>query len=89
VPIVPKWFCWYSIWVAFVFFTELIMPFFKAGIFAWDGLVNYWVGFFAWFFWIIGQSYYAFAAISRLELEAKAPRAAAAPFGAAGIQPAA
>jgi hypothetical protein len=89
VPIVPKWFCWYTIWVAFVFFTELIMPFFKTGIFAWDGLVNYWVGFFAWFFWIIGQSYYAFAAISRLELEAKAPRAAAAPFGAAGIQPAA
>jgi hypothetical protein len=89
VPLVPKWFCWYSIWVAFVFFTELIMPYFKTGIFAWDGLVNYWVGFFAWFLWIIGQSYYTFTAISCLELEAKTPRSAAAPFGAAGIQPAA
>jgi hypothetical protein len=69
-PLVPKWFCWYTIWVAFVFFTELLMPYFKTGIFAWDGLVNYWVGFFAWFLWIIGQSYYTLASISRLEREA-------------------
>jgi uncharacterized protein with GYD domain len=75
-PLVPKWFCWYSIWVAFVFFTELIMPFFKRGLFAWDGLINYWVGFFAWFFWIIGQSYYTLTAISRLERECYADRAA-------------
>src|SRR5262249_30089919 len=37
VPMVPKWFCWYAIWVAFIFFAELVMPFLKTGPFAWDG----------------------------------------------------
>jgi hypothetical protein len=45
------------------------MPYFKVGIFSFDGLVNYWVGFFAWFIWIIGQSRYTLVAISRLEQE--------------------
>jgi len=89
VPLVPKWFCWYAIWVAFIFFTELIMPYFKTGLFAWDGLVNYWVGFLAWFVWIIGQSYYTFAAISRLEQESSTDQVFAGRHGTSAVLPAA
>ena len=82
-PIVPKWWCWYTIWVAFIFFTELVMPYFKVGIFSFDGLVNYWVGFFAWFIWIIGQSRYTFVSISRLEQEEAAETGGARRIGRA------
>lgn len=71
VPLVPKWLAWYGIWVGFSFIAEVFMPFFTSGLFARQGVLNFWIEFFLWFFWIVGLSYYIFVAIGRLEAEAR------------------
>lgn len=71
VPLVPKWLAWYGIWVGFSFIAEILMPFFMDGLFARHGVLNFWIEFFLWFFWIVGLSYYIFVAIGRLEAEAQ------------------
>lgn len=71
VPLVPKWLCWYGIWVAFSFIAECLMPFFMSGLFARQGMLNFWIEFFVWFFWIVGLSTYLLLAIGRLEAEAR------------------
>ena len=70
VPLFPKWMAWYGMWVGFSFVAELLMPFFKTGIFERSGTVNFWIEFFLWFFWIVGLTTYMLAAIRRLEAEA-------------------
>ena len=45
VPLIPKWVCWYSIWVGFMFTAECLMPFFKDGAFARQGTLNFWIEF--------------------------------------------
>lgn len=82
VPLVPKWFAWYGIWVGFSFIAEVFMPFFRDGIFARHGMLNFWIEFFLWFFWIVGMTYFVFGALTRLEAEARgetAPAASGAP----------
>ena len=70
-PLIPKWLAWYGIWVGFSFVAELLMPFFKSGIFARSGTLNFWIEFTVWFFWIVGLTTYMFSAIKRLEAEAR------------------
>lgn len=69
VTIFPKWLGWYNIWTCFIFLTLIIMPYFRVGLWAWDGWMNFWVAFFAWFIWIVAQSYFVFRAIARFEQE--------------------
>jgi hypothetical protein len=71
-PLVPKLLAWYGIWVGFAFAAECLMPFFKAGAFARNGLLNFWVEFPIWFLWAPTLTYYILKAISRLEQEAEA-----------------
>ena len=85
VPLVPKWLAWYGIWVGFSFVAELLMPFFKSGIFARSGTLNFWIEFFIWFFWIVFVTTYLFSAIKRLEAEARGETAAAHSPTAAGV----
>ena len=82
VPLVPKWLCWYGIWVGFSFVAECLMPFFQSGLFARQGMLNFWIEFFIWFFWIVGLSTYLLRAIGRLEVEALGQAAAHAQGGA-------
>ncbi|PKO89841.1 MAG: hypothetical protein CVU18_02805 [Betaproteobacteria bacterium HGW-Betaproteobacteria-12] len=71
-PLIPKWLCWYSIWGGFMFIAEDIMPFFKHGVFARNGLLNFWVEYSIYFFYMLFVTYYLFKAIARLEQEYKA-----------------
>jgi hypothetical protein len=85
VPLVPKWFAWYGIWVGFSFIAEVFMPFFTSGIFARHGMLNFWIEFFLWFFWIVGMTYYTLGAISRLEAEARGETVSAGARGTPGM----
>jgi hypothetical protein len=49
---------------------ELFLPYFKTGPFARQGLVNFWIEFFLWFFWIVFVTVGILKAIRRLEAEA-------------------
>lgn len=39
----PRWVGYYNFWVAFCFLPACILPFFKTGPFAWDGLLSFWL----------------------------------------------
>ena len=69
VPLVPKWLAWYGIWVGFMFAAECLMPYFKSGAFARNGILNYWIEFAIWVFWIPILTGFILRAISRIEQE--------------------
>lgn len=68
-PLFPRWMCWYTIWAGLSFLFELLMPFFKSGLFARQGWLNFWIEFLVWFLYILLTTYYVFKAIPRLEQE--------------------
>ena len=68
-PLMPKWVSWYSIWVGAMFVIEVLMPYFKGGLFARNGWLNFWIEFLIWFFFIVIVTLYVFKAIGRLERE--------------------
>jgi hypothetical protein len=74
-PLMPKWACWYSIWVGFMFVAECLMPFFKSGPFARQGILNYWIEFSIFFAYAPIVTWYIVKAIPRLEQEAADARA--------------
>lgn len=76
-PLFPRWACWYSIWAGISFLFELLMPFFKSGLFARQGWLNFWVEFLVWFAYIVVITYYVFKAVPRLERERSAALAKA------------
>jgi hypothetical protein len=65
----PRWACWFSIWAGISFLFELLMPFFKTGLFARQGWLNFWVEFLVWFIYIVIISFYTWKAIGRLKEE--------------------
>jgi hypothetical protein len=69
-PLFPRWLSWMGIWVGVSFALELFLPYFKAGAFARQGVVNFWIEFFLWFFWIVFVTVGILRAISKLEAEA-------------------
>ncbi len=70
-PLIPKWFAWYGIWVGFMFVAECLMPFFKSGAFARQGVLNFWIEFMIWFVWVPTLSFFALRAINRIERESR------------------
>ena len=68
-PLFPKWLSWFSIWVGLMFILEMMMPFFKGGAFARNGILNYWIEFSIFFLFMALVSYYVLRAIGLLERE--------------------
>lgn len=68
-PLFPRWVCWYSIWAGLSFLFELLMPFFKTGLFARQGWLNFWVEFLVWFAYILLITFFVMKAIPRLKAE--------------------
>jgi hypothetical protein len=68
-PLIPKWLSWYGIWVGFMFVVECIMPYFRNGPFARSGVFNFWIEFAIWGIWVPTLTFYALAAIKRIEQE--------------------
>jgi hypothetical protein len=51
-PIWPRWLAYYNLWSAFIFAAGGLVVLFKTGVFAWNGLLAFWlvaVFFGAWF----------------------------------------
>jgi hypothetical protein len=42
-PVLPRWAGYANLWIAILFVPELLIYFFKHGIFAWDGIVGFWI----------------------------------------------
>jgi hypothetical protein len=69
VPLIPKWICWWAIWVGFMFVAECLMPYFRSGAFARNGILNFWVEFMIWVAWVPVMTMYVLRGINRVEAE--------------------
>ncbi|HWJ82443.1 MAG TPA: hypothetical protein VNS55_09425 [Nocardioides sp.] len=42
-PVFPRWVGWYSLWVGFLLLPASLIVFFNSGVFAWTGIVGFWL----------------------------------------------
>lgn len=50
-PLLPRWACYFTLWVAFVGIGGGFSTFFKSGPFAWNGLIGFWLPVAFFVFW--------------------------------------
>lgn len=75
--LVPNWVSWWGFVTVASFFPVSLIPFFKTGPFAFQGMFNFWIAFPTWYIWIVAMSFYIIKAVSRIEKEDKQAEAAA------------
>ncbi len=51
--IYPRWLGYWNLWLAMGFVPGVMLPFFKAGPFAWNGLFGFWTVVTAFFLWLM------------------------------------
>ncbi|MFL6109355.1 MAG: hypothetical protein ACJ72L_20525 [Marmoricola sp.] len=68
-PLIPHWVAWVSFLTAASYLPLVLMPFFRTGPFAWQGLISFWVVFVMFFVLIAVVTPYAWKALRRLEAE--------------------
>ncbi len=71
-PMLPKWLCWFNIWLAFAFLPDIMIPYFKRGPFAWDGFIAFTLPMGLFFVWFIVMIRPLIAVIRRTDEEADA-----------------
>ena len=69
-PIFPRWFAFFQFWVAVMYVGATLLPFFKSGPFAWNGLFAFWLPAAVFFPWFCVTAAMVLKAINRQELEA-------------------
>lgn len=70
--LLPRWFGYFSFWVAFTFFSVYLMPSLRTGPFAWHGLITLYIALGAFFVWVILVVPIALRAITTVEREQRA-----------------
>jgi len=67
--LVPSWVSWWGFVTVASFFPVSLIPFFKTGPFAFNGLFNFWVASPTWYVWIVSMSFFIIKAVRRIEIE--------------------
>lgn len=49
----PRWLGYANLWIAVGFLPGVLLPFFKSGPFAWNGVIGFWLVAFLFFGWIV------------------------------------
>lgn len=68
-PLLPRWFGYFSFWVAFTFVSVFFMPSFMTGPLSWQGLITLYVALGLFFVWIAAVIPIALRAITTIERE--------------------
>jgi hypothetical protein len=69
-PIFPRWVAFFNIWVAIGFLPGSLLPFFKRGPLAWNGILVFWLAGSVFFLWFVVMTVMLLKAINRQEQEA-------------------
>ncbi|MFE2996921.1 hypothetical protein ACFXG4_18135 [Nocardia sp. NPDC059246] len=69
--IFPKWVAWYNVWVGSLLLPASLIIFFKTGVFAWTGIIGFWIPAAAFGIWYLVMTWVVIRAI---ENEAAAER---------------
>jgi hypothetical protein len=68
-PVYPRWMAYFNIFVGLSFVPDQFIPYFKTSVFAWNGLVPYWIPFVIYGIWIVVTLTMTVKAIKREEAE--------------------
>lgn len=71
-PVFPRWLAFFNIWVALGFLPGGLLPFFKSGPLAWNGLFVFWLAGSVFAAWFIVMTLMLFKAIRAQEQAARA-----------------
>lgn len=63
--IYPRWLGYWNIWLALLLVPGVLLPFFKSGPFAWNGIFGFWLIVVAFFFWMMLNYVYTLKAINK------------------------
>jgi hypothetical protein len=69
-PVFPRWIAYLNFWVAILFQPGALVPLFKHGPFAWDGLLAFWMPLGVLGIWVVVM----FVALLRLDEESPSVR---------------
>jgi hypothetical protein len=64
-PLYPRWVGFANLWAAVLFVPGALLPFFKTGPFAWNGIISFWLVATVFFGWIIMMWWSTLAAIKK------------------------
>jgi hypothetical protein len=62
-PVFPRWLGWFNLWAQLIFLPGTLIPFFKDGVLAWNGLLAFWIPVAVFTVWMITLSLMLFRAI--------------------------
>ncbi len=71
-PIFPRWVGWFNIWAVIVYLPGGLIPLFKTGPIAWNGLLALWIPLVIFVAWMVGMSVLLLKAIDRQVAEERA-----------------
>jgi hypothetical protein len=63
--VMPRWAGYFNMWCAVLLVPAVLIPFFKTGPFAWQGVFEFWLAALVFFGWIVVMTVVAYQAISR------------------------
>lgn len=65
-PLFPRWLGYLNVWAVFCFMPAAVLPFFKDGPFAWNGLIVFWLPATVFFVWFVANTVLLDRAVRRL-----------------------
>lgn len=68
-PVFPRWLGWFNIWTAFLWVPAGVIPLFKSGPLAWNGVLAFWVPLTVYGIWFCLMTVYLMRAIGQDERE--------------------
>jgi hypothetical protein len=68
-PVFPRWAAYFNIWAALMMVPGSVLPFFKTGPLAWDGVITFYLVASAFTIWLLVMSYLLLKAIGHEEAE--------------------
>lgn len=67
-PLLPRWACYFNLWVAFTGIGGGLAVFFKTGPFAWNGVIGFWLPVIFFTIWLFTMAVLLYRAIQRQAL---------------------
>ncbi|MDB5977031.1 MAG: hypothetical protein JWR07_3791 [Nevskia sp.] len=63
-PVFPRWSGYFNFFVGMSFVPDICVPFFKRGVFSWEGIFPFYLPFFVYFVWILSMMWLTSKAIN-------------------------
>jgi len=76
-PVFPRWLAWFNLWAQIIYLPGILIPFFKNGPLAWNGVLAFWIPVVVFTVWMILLSVMLLRAIKDEERQVQSDHTAA------------